>query len=134
YPGETPLTLPGLLLPILGLPSLPDYPLLASSNHPAQPERVVEVGAFTARSRSDDRGTVAAVTGGVDAGGTTVGRIVTEARAEAEPTSGTVTASARTTVEGASILGLLRLGRIHSEASVTRTPSGDGDVVRSTFE
>ena len=44
YPGDTPLTLPGLLLPILGLPSLPAYPLIATSSHSVQPESSVELG------------------------------------------------------------------------------------------
>jgi hypothetical protein len=134
YPGDTPITLPGLLLPILGLPSLPDYPLIATSNNPVTPEAAVEAGAFTARSRSDDRGSVASVTGGVDAGGNKVARIVAEARAEANPSTGEVVASAHTTVEGTSVLGLLTIGRVDSSARVKRSVSGEGDVVESTFE
>ena len=70
----------------------------------------------------------------MDAGGDTAARVVTEARAVSDPSTGEVTASAETTVEGTSIGGLLRLGRVHSSARVRRSPAGDDDLVESTFE
>lgn len=134
YPTDAALTVPGLVASAGG-PALPRYPLIAQSSHPVTPSAAVEAGPVHLRAESTERSSrgqaEASPAGAKD--GTAIGRTATDAGVVANP-AGPVTSTGESTVEAFSTAGgTLRIGRVHSEATVVRAP-GDEPRVTSHLE
>lgn len=133
YPGDTPTSLPNLLFPLVGLPTPPPYPLMATSEHPSRPASSVEGpnGSLSARSDADSsEATATAEDDGADGGN---GRSSTSAAAVVARDDAVVTAEATSTTESETYAGgAFRVGRVHATAFVRRPLSGT-PVVRSSF-
>ena len=124
YPGDTAVSLPSLVLPLVGLPAPPDYPLMASSAAPNKPKAVVDSGPLHMAAQSDTHSSSAEATGGGSSGDNAIGRFATSASASADPTVAKVVAKAESTTEAASFGGVLNVGRVHALANVTRPATG----------
>ena len=132
YPTEAALIVPGLAASAGG-PELPRYPLIAQSSHPTTPSATVEKGPVHLQAESAERSSktqaVAAAANAAD--GTTVGRTESDAGVAAD-LAGPVTSTAASTVEAFSAAGgTLRVGRVHSAATVARGPGEDPKVTSS---
>lgn len=134
YPGDTVNTLPGLVLPLLGLPALPPYPLQVSSQNLLRPQDDVSLGALSLRASSDDLASSAlARAGGGSTGLFVVGTIEAAADAVADPDTLDVTATAHSSVESLSIAGVLSIGSVRASATAVRGADGVTEA-SSTFE
>jgi len=131
YPGDTALTLPSLLLPLVGLPAPPDYPLLASSASPNKPKAVVDVGPLHMAAKSDQYSSSAESSGGGGTADNAIGRFATTAKATAEPATARVLSKAESTTEAATFGGVLTVGRVHAVANVTRPATGKSTTTTS---
>lgn len=119
YPGDTAVAAPGLLSGITRTP-LPDYPLMVTSAHPVTPEeRVAHEGYHLDTTADAVSATASARSGRRDQSGD-AGTAESAARAAVDPRTGTVRAEATTTATSFTAGGVLRLGRVHSRASVVR--------------
>jgi hypothetical protein len=117
---------PGLLLPVLGLPSLPPYPLQVASTHPNAPNEAVDLPLLNMRaSSSADSSTAAARTGAASVAAASIGNISASARAGVDRELQEVVADAESSVEVLSVIGVLNLGSAHSTASATRRADGE---------
>jgi len=129
YPTDAALTVPGLIASAGG-PALPRYPLIAQSSQPTTPSATVDAGPAHLQADSAERsshGQAIAPQGGAP-DGTAIGRTATDAFVVADP-AGPVTSTAASTVEAFSAAaGTLRVGRVHSEATVVRGPGGEPKV------
>lgn len=124
YPSENLTTLPGMLLPLVGLPALPSYPLTARSEAGSAPEARVGEGPLLLEAESSPRASTArSVTGGA-AGLVNVGTVTSEVEAALDE-AGAVTSSGRSTVEALTVPGLLRVGAAESTARAERPASGE---------
>lgn len=133
YPGDTALSLPGLLLPLLGLPSPPPYPLIARSQSGTTPEASASAGAVELRAKSDERSSEASSSsGGGDDSGTAVGRVLTHAVAKLDA-AGAVTSESRALVESFAVSGVLRIGAVDAKANATQPATGGEHRASSTF-
>lgn len=133
YPGDTVNTLPGLVLGLFGLPSLPSYPLQVSSQAVIDPQEDVSLGALTMRASSDDRGSSAlARAGGGSSGLLTVGNIEAAADVGVDD-AGTVVATARSVVESLGVAGILSIGSVRATAEAVRHSDGTTETT-SGFE
>ena len=135
YPGDTVSTLPGLLAGVLGLPSLPSYPLVARSQAGTTPEAKAGAGPFRMEASSDGSGSAAEAVAGGDVGDMAVagvGLIRASSSAGVEG-DGTVRAQASSTVEAFGVPGVLRLGAVVSTASVEQRHGVEPDI-QSSFE
>jgi hypothetical protein len=123
YPSGSVVALPGLLAGLTGgkLPSLPGYPLIASSSDPLRPTASAGVGPLRLEAHSSSTASAGSATDGVSqataAVGWDAGRQVATAHAEAALPSVTV-------VDGLSIFGL------HAVADARQGP--DGELHRSS--
>jgi hypothetical protein len=124
YPGDTALSLPSLLLPLLGLPAPPDYPLLASSTAPNKPKGTVDVGPLHMAARSDQYSSAAESSGGGGSGANAIGNFATMASTTASTATTKVVSKAESTTEAVNFGGVLSIGRVHAVASVTRPATG----------
>jgi hypothetical protein len=124
YPGDTALSLPSLLLPLLGLPAPPDYPLLAATSAPNKPKAVVDVGPLHMTARSDQYSSAAASSGGGGSGDNAIGSFATAASTTVDPATAKVVSKAESTTEAATFGGVLSVGRVHALANVTRPATG----------
>ena len=124
YPGDTALSLPSLVLPLLGLPAPPDYPLLASTSAPNKPKAVVDVGPLHMTARSDQYSSAAASSGGGGSGDTAIGSFATAASTTVDPATAKVVSKAESTTEAVTFGGVLSVGRVHALANVTRPATG----------
>jgi hypothetical protein len=125
YPGELVLTSPALATSATGLPAAPDYPLIASSRHPTEPESSTEQPGVDLDARSNATSSSAvAVTGG-SAEATSIGRASAESTSTLDEATGTLTVEATSAAEVVQFQGLLRIGRVEGLASVTLAPGGD---------
>jgi hypothetical protein len=126
YPGEFPATVPGLISSAIldGAFSVPSYPLVAATNHPATSEDSLVIGPLSMVSRSGDNGSSSTVGDGANR---------SSATASVDRNTGVVTAEAVTELGSIDLGELLRLAGVRGYASVTRAP--DGEVtISSDFE
>lgn len=132
YPGDTAVSVPGLVLPLVGLPAPPAYPLQARSEAGTTPEASASAGAVDLEAKSTDRSSEASSTsGGGDNGGTAAGRIHTVVTAALDPNGGVASAST-STVESFSVAGILRIGATEAKASA-KQPVGGAHATSSSF-
>jgi hypothetical protein len=124
YPGDTAISLPSLVLPLLGLPAPPDYPLLASTSAPNKPKAVVDVGPLHMAARSDQYSSAAESSGGGGSGDNAIGRFATAASTTVDQATAKVVSKAESTTEAATFGGVLSIGRVHALANVTRPATG----------
>jgi hypothetical protein len=124
YPGESVAAVGSLLLPLLGLPALPPYPLQASAAYPSNPEYTASAGAYVMDADGRADGAKGSVTAGVSAGGDQAGYLEVSATTSADPDTGEVVARGRTLVQGASVAGLISIGKVEALAEVRGGPTG----------
>jgi hypothetical protein len=124
YPGESVAAVGSLLLPLLGLPALPPYPLQASAAYPSSPEATASAGAYVMDADGRADGAKGSVTAGVNAGGNQGGYVEVSATTSADPDTGEVVARGRTLLQGASVAGLISIGKVEASAEVR----GDGSA------
>jgi hypothetical protein len=126
HPTDAALTGPGLAAS-MGAPALPAYPFIAQSSHPTTPKATVEQGPVRLTAESAERSSTGRA-GTVPASrddGTAFGRSEADADVVADP-AGPVASTAVSTVEAFSAAdGVLRIGRVRSEATVVRDPDGE---------
>jgi hypothetical protein len=116
YPGEIVLTAHGL-----SQGAAPNYPLIAQSN-PTRPTDDVTQGPYSLHAQSADESSKAVAQAAAGGGSLAVATGRSTAEVVHDPDAGTVTADAESTLEGVSIAGVLRIGRMHSYAQVVSTP------------
>lgn len=132
YPGEDALTLPGTAAGLLGLPELPQYPLIAASAHPSEPQAEVDHPGVKLVARSGDASSTAnAVASGPASQEMVVARLMTSAVSTVDRETGTLSAEAATTAEIVELAGVLRIGRVYASADVAKA-GGDGDLERAS--
>ncbi|MDX6551537.1 MAG: hypothetical protein QOH74_25 [Gaiellales bacterium] len=124
YPGDTALSLPSLVLPLIGLPAPPEYPLLAASSAPNKPKGTVDIGPLHMAARSDQYSSAAESSGGGGSGDNTIGNFATMASTTAATATAKVVSKAESTTEAANFGGVLSIGRVHAVANVTRPATG----------
>ena len=124
YPGEIVLTAHGL-----SQGAAPNYPLIAQSN-PTRPKDDVAQGPYSLHAESQDDSSKAVAQAAAGGGGLAVATGSSTAEVAHDPDSGAVTAAAESTLEGVSVEGVLRIGRMHSYAQVVSTP---GEPAKRTF-
>lgn len=125
YPGEIVLTAHGL-----SQGAAPNYPLIAQSN-PTKPKDDVARGPYSLHAESADDSSMAVAQAAAGGGSLAVGTTRSTADVAHDPNTGTVTADAESTVEGVSVAGVLRIGRMHSRARLVSTP---GKPATRTFD
>lgn len=134
YLGEAVSTLPGLLLPILGLPSLPPYPLTVATTSPNDADGSVGLPGIALRSTSEPDSSLAEARAG---GGSTpvasVGNVVARADARLVDDGTAVVATATAEVQSLEVAGVLRVGSVKAVASVRRGADG-APTSESSFE
>lgn len=129
YPGENASTLPNMVLPLLGLPALPSYPLTARSETGTAPEAAVGEGPLRLEAESTPRRSAARSSSGGGADVVSVGLITTGAEA-ALADGGGISSKATSTVEAFTVPGQLRIGAVESTASAEQ--AGDGAPTTSS--
>ena len=131
YPGDTLLTTPGLVFPLVGLPAPPDYPLIVSSAAPNKPKAAVDYGVLHITARSDAVSSAVDASGGGGSGASAIGRFATAVTATADRKAARVTSKAESTTEVVSIGGVLSIGRVHAVAEVRRPAAGKATTTSS---
>lgn len=126
YPGEAVVTTPGLVAGQTGQP-VPDYPAYADSTYPAKPKSTVEQQGYALRSHSARTSSEATATAGLASAG---GLAAATAVSRVNPSKGIATALAESDAQALAFNDVLRIGRVHSRATVTVGP--DGRVTRSS--
>jgi hypothetical protein len=129
YPGDAVLTLPSTVLPLLGVPSPPGFPLIASSDASTSPEATVSQPGLSMTAKSEERSSTAKVVAG---GGSGVGSAEATATSKVDAPSGEVSATSAMNADVVSVQGVLRIGHVGATAQVTQGTSGDAKVA-STF-
>jgi hypothetical protein len=115
YPGGTVIGLPGLLTSFApGVPALPDFPLIVSSNQ-ARPSAHVEAGPLVLDAQS---------VRDASSGRVTDGAASSQATTRADADSGRVHAHAETALPSLQLGPSLSLNGLRSAADVSKTPSG----------
>lgn len=120
YPGETAVTLPGVVTALAGVP-LPTYPFYVSSNYPAVPSAAAAMGPFEAESQSSASQSAAQARVMLtpnDSPAAFTSKASTSVSRDAA--SGTLAAEARSLVEGFAMGPQLSIGTISSFARLTR--------------
>jgi len=116
YPGEIVLTAHGL-----SQGAAPNYPLIAQSN-PTRPKDDVTQGPYSLHAESQDDSSKAVAQAAAGGGGLAVATGSSSAEVAHDADTGAVTAAAESTLEGVSVEGVLRIGRMHSFARLVSTP------------
>ena len=132
YPGELVVSGPSLIFPLIGLPTPPDYPLMASSEYPARPTSTVARGEVRLRADSAERSSQADASANGGSGADGAGRLRAKADGVVDDTRHEVTGTARSTAESATFGGVFRIGRVDASATVRRGPTGP-PTMSSTF-
>ncbi|MBA0125747.1 hypothetical protein H0B56_09365 [Haloechinothrix sp. YIM 98757] len=124
YPGETVLTLPGMLRTETGQ-DLPDYPAYVSARHPSQEESDVDEEGYSLHARSTATSSAAAARSGLDEEQGRAG--VTRARAETavDPDDLSSEATARADTRPLTVDDVLEVGTTHASASASVDSGGE---------
>lgn len=128
YPGDDVLTLPGTVFPVLGLPSPPPYPLIASSDASTSPQAAVNQPGLSLSAKSDPGSSTATATAG---GGAGVGSAESTATTKVDGSTGAVTAVSDCSADVVSLQGVLRIG--HVEAKAHAAQGIEGTTLDSSF-
>jgi hypothetical protein len=128
FPGETFVSLPGLIAGFTGLPALPAYPFYVRSSHPSTPEQTFAQPGFTLLAKSDDHSSTGQAATG-QSGDTSVSALSSTARSYRED-SGALVAEATSRVELFKA-GPLEIKGLTSTAKVVKPPSGDEQATSS---
>jgi hypothetical protein len=132
YPGDTLLSLPGTIFPVIGLPSPPGYPLIARSDVSTSPQSSITQPGLSLTAKSDNHSSQASASsgGGGAAGG--VAAAAATALTRLDDSTGDLTANSQATADVANIQGVLRIGHVSGEAQVVQPASG-GVKATSSF-
>jgi hypothetical protein len=118
YPSQSAVLLPGL---IAGLSNgqtsqlIPNYPLIASSSNPTQPEQRVEAGPVVLEANSAETSSRGRTANGANTG---------QADVHYEPLTGQLIARAEAIATDIAISDQLVINGVRSAATATRAPSG----------
>jgi hypothetical protein len=125
YPGDVVISAPGLAAGASGAP-IPDYPLVASSQHPVQEEQSIEQGVVRLQSKSTATSSSAVgAAGGPDDNSASVGATRASADVVHDEATGVVTSTAASSTSAFTVAGVFRIGRVSSTAKVVDSPDGD---------
>lgn len=125
YPGQTVLSVPGLLAGATGAP-IPGYPAYASTQYPAREEDKAEQQGYSLHSRSSETSSTAQAR--MAAG--PAGSAAASAASTVNPRNGSAKATAASETQPLTINDVLQLGHVHSDA--TAAMGSDGKLVRSS--
>lgn len=120
YPGALVLSAPGTA----GVSDKVQYPLIATSDFPAVPTSNVSLGPVALKATSSATSSQATANGDAVGEAEQLGVSRSTASASESAGSGVVAASADTVSEALEFGGVLRIGRVHAQASATLAPGG----------
>jgi hypothetical protein len=130
YPGDTVATTPGLgVSQVFGAlkqppPTVPSYPLTVSSQSSGQPDANLSQGPVTLAAHSSNQSSTGhAAAAGVDSGGNSLGKAVSDSSVKVGDT-GKLTSDASSDVESITIGGILRIGAMVATAHSETSPDG----------
>ena len=133
YPGEIVLNGPGLCKVVLPQCQAPDYPFIVESNYGTTNEAKATYGLTTLEAVSQQwmsKGSAISAQGDPESAG---GQNASMSTGTLDPDTGVATAEAATVTDAISFGDTLKIGSVHSTASVTQEPGKDV-VRRSTLE
>ncbi|HEV7536638.1 MAG TPA: hypothetical protein VGP90_13445 [Acidimicrobiia bacterium] len=119
YPGDFGLAGPGTAASLSGLPSPPAYPFIAFSSHPVAPKATVDNGPYHLEATSDAETSQAVADTGQPVPGQNVGR--SRASSAVHVAGEKITATSDTLTSGITVGDVLRIGSVHSTASVVQS-------------
>jgi hypothetical protein len=123
-PGSTSRTGLGTVTGSFPPGTVPDYPLLVSSNYPTRPEASADAGATVLKASSTATASQARAVAGGAASVLAAPAVTGESQAAAIIDGQQAHADAMATVEGVTAAGVLELSRVHSEAHASVDASG----------
>jgi hypothetical protein len=113
YPGDTAITVPGLLSGAAGT-SLPSYPLLASSSDPVRPESDASQGPVVIKASSTPTRSTGLSSSEVPEA--VVAKLLATADVTADKAAGRLTALAKGEATAIDVAGVLRISSVRSQA------------------
>lgn len=128
YPGDTFVSLPGLIAGFTGLPALPAYPFYVRSSHPAAPEQTFSQPGLVLSAKSDDHSSTGQAAAGQ--GGDTALLSFSSTAGSHREDSGTLVAEATSRIDVFKA-GPLEIKGLTSTAKVTKPTSGDEEATSS---